>query len=153
MRTFAIALALSGLCAAGPALAQIESVDPDEGFVVDAPEGNRLVERLADPVAQEQLATSVAVMGEILLDLPLAPLAQALADAGVETADDIPADTTLRKLAPGAGRVPEEVAERLPQAMGAMASMARGMEAMLPAFREMADRMKDALPPELAGQD
>ena len=151
MRSFALALAATGLLAPLPALAQIESIDPDSEYAEETT--NKLVEKLADPAVQAQLATTVAVMSDVLLDMPLAPLADALAQAGVEAADEIPHDTTLRQLSPDAGRVPDEVAHRLPQMMGAMASMAKGMAAMMPALEEMAARMKDTLPAELDTRD
>ena len=141
-------LAVAGaILAPAPAIAQIESVDPDT--LLNEAEGEpsvELGEKLADPAMQEQIATTVTVMSEILLDLPLAPLAKSLAEAGVESADRIPRDATLRKLAPGAERVPEELAENLPRMMNAMAALSKGLEEMRPALEEMADRMKEALP-------
>ena len=154
MRKLTVAIAAAAVFAAPvPALAQIENVDPDDGFAQAPPATDALVEKLADPAMQEQMATTVAVLSEVLLDLPLAPLADALAQAGVEGADRIPNDTTLRKLAPEADRVPAEIAENLPKMMGAMASMAKGMEAMMPALEDMAARMKDALPEDLGTRD
>lgn len=158
MRQISLAFAAAALAAPLPALAQIESVDPDESYAVagtaeTGPATDRLVEKLSDPVVQEQLATTVSVLSEVLLDLPLAPLADALAEAGVESADRIPNDTTLRKLAPQADRVPGEIADKLPQMMGAMASMAKGMEAMMPALKDMATQMKKALPADIATRD
>lgn len=138
---------LGAILSPAPALAQIESVDPDT--LLNDADGETTVElgeKLADPAMQEQVATTVAVMSEILLDLPLAPLAKSLAEAGVESAERIPQDTTLRKLAPGAERVPEELAENLPRMMNAMAALSKGLEEMRPAIEEMADRMKEALP-------
>ena len=135
------------LAAPVPASAQIETIDPD--MAADQPADSAdLADRLADPAVQQQLTTTVAVLGDVLLDLPLAPLAKALADAGVEAADEIPGDTTLRKLAPGTTGLQDEVAERMPQMMGAMARMAKGMNAMMPALRDMAAQARRALPAE-----
>lgn len=130
-----------------PAAAQIETIDPD--VMADRPaKPADLADRLADPAVQEQMATTVAVLGDVLLDLPLAPLAKALADAGVEAADEIPGDTTLRKLAPGATRMQDELDRKLPQTMAAMAAMARGMEAVIPALKDMAEQVGRAVPAE-----
>lgn len=149
MRLLASAIGLAALAAPLPAHAQIETIDPDTEIA--PPETNdALAARLADPAAQQQMAATLAALSDVLLDLPLAPLARALADAGVEAADDIPMDTTLRKLAPGSTRVQDEVTERLPQMMGSMAQLSKGMQEMMPALKEMAKRMREAIPPEPA---
>lgn len=128
-------LAAAALAAASPVPALAEH-EPAE----------RLSEKLSDPVLQDRLAASVAVMGEVLLDLPLAPILEAAAEVAGEDPRDVPPDTTLRHFAgPGAERLPEEVSRELPRMMGTMASMAGGMEAMVPALREIADRMRDAM--------
>lgn len=152
MRLPVALIAAACLSAPLPAYAQIETVDPDvaiedEGATSAA---SRFADRLGDPETQEKLAETVQALGHILLDLPLAPLADAMADAGVAAADEIPNDATLRQLAPEAEHFPDEIAERLPEMMGTMASMAEGLEAMLPALRDMARKIEDALPRDLA---
>lgn len=145
MRYKALTLALAVVAVPLPAAAQIETIDPD--IETDQPASDPdLAGRLADPAMQDKMATMVAVLGDVLLDLPLAPLAKALADQGVEAADEIPSDTTLRKLAPGTTDVKDEIAEKLPQMMGAMASLAKGMEAMLPTLKVMVQQSRNALP-------
>lgn len=150
MRMSASILAAFAMSAPLPALAQIETVDPDLAATEASREQAQLVDRLGDPDFRQELAATIATLSEVVLDLPLAPLADAMADAGVEAADDIPDDATLRRLAPGTDRIPEELEENLPRAMEAMASMAKGIEAMMPALRDMAARMKEALPRDIA---
>ena len=140
-----LVLAAIGLAAPLPAAAQIETIDPDSA-IDQAESPVDLAQKLADPAVQAQTTSMVAVLSDVLLDLPLAPLAKTLTDAGVEAADRVPADTTLRKLAPDATHVQDEVTAKLPQMMGAMAAMAKGMEAMMPALRDMAAQAKRALP-------
>jgi hypothetical protein len=108
-------------------------------------EAGRMAERLSDPDYQQQLAETVAVMGEILLDMPLAPMAEALAEMAGDDPASVDPDLTLRKAAPGAGRVPEEMADRLPRMMDGLAGMASGIDAMLPALRTMAVRMEESM--------
>jgi hypothetical protein len=52
---------------------------------------------------------------------------------------------TLRSVSPDASNVPAEIHDKLPRMMGAMAGMAGGMSAMIPALREMAERMREAV--------
>lgn len=105
-----------------------------------------LIETLSDPARQQSLAQTLAVLSEAFLDLPLAPMARAAAQAAGEDPEAIDPDMTLRQIAPDAERVPEELSARVPEMMGAMAGMAQGMEAMLPALRQMAQRMEQSLP-------
>lgn len=104
-----------------------------------------LSQRLSDPVVQEELATTVAVLGEILLDMPLAPIVEPMAEMAGRDADSVDPDLTLRKMNPEASDVPARIARDLPQMMEAMASMAGSFEAMRPALREMAERLEDGL--------
>ena len=85
-------------------------------------------------------------MTQVLLDVPIAPLAKAAADMAGEKAEDIDPTLTLRKMAPDAGEVSKQVGRNLPHAMDAMSSMAEGLAAMAPTLRQMAERMKNALP-------
>lgn len=105
-----------------------------------------MAEQMRDPERQREIAMMVQTMTEVLLDMPIAPLAQAAADMAGEKAEEIDPNLTLRKMAPEAGEVSKQVGRNLPHAMDAMSSMAEGLAAMAPTLREMAERMKDALP-------
>jgi hypothetical protein len=65
--------------------------------------------------------------------------------AAGEDPDDVDPDMTLRNVSPEAEDVPHKVRESLPRMMGAMAGMAGGVGAMMPALREMAERMREAV--------
>ena len=108
-------------------------------------EAGRIAERLSDPDYQQQLAETAAVMGEILLDMPLAPMAEVVAEMTGKDPATVDPDLTLRRAAPGADRVPEEMADKLPRMMDGMAGMASGIDAMLPALRTMAERMQESM--------
>lgn len=140
MRKPIIAAAALAFAAPFPAAAQDAVTDES---VEDA--AARLSETLSDPAMQEQMADTVATMSEALLDLPLAPFLRAAAQMAGEDPEAVDPDTTLRRISPDAEEVPGEIADKLPQMMGAMAGMADGMGAMMPALREMADRMREAI--------
>lgn len=138
-----IALAAVAAAIATPAAASAQ----DERRIAlpgDEPVAPEMAQRLADPVFQEQMASTVAVLGEILLDLPVAPLAEAAAQMAGEDPQAVDPDMTLRNLAgPRADDVPQEIARELPRMMGAMAGMAEGLSAMVPALRDLARRVED----------
>lgn len=145
----AATLSLAALSAPVAAQDALPDAEPplDEGLENSAPL-DRMAERLSDPQRQAELAMTLSTLGEVLLDLPLAPLVEPLAEAMGEPAETVDPDMTLRRMAPGASEVPRQIERRLPQAMDSMARMSSGMAAMLPALREMAERLEQALPPE-----
>lgn len=136
MRTLTRITALVALAAPLPALAQVSDAEVATAEVEAT---------LKDPVAQAAIAEGMAAASEALLDIPLAPLAKAVAEATGDNPDDVDPDMTLRSVSPDAQDAPDRVRESLPRVMGAMGSMAGGMGAMIPALREMADRMRAAV--------
>ena len=124
-----------------PAAAQdAPAIEPEAVPLAD------MAAQMRDPDRQREIALMVQTMTEVLLDMPIAPLAQAAADMAGEKAEDIDPTLTLRKMAPDAGEVSKQVGRNLPHAMDAMSSMAEGLAAMAPTLRQMAERMKNALP-------
>lgn len=103
-------------------------------------------ERMQDPAQQREMALMLQAMTEVLLDMPIGPLAEAAADMAGEEAAKIDPDMTLRQLAPDAGQVSEEVARNVPRAMRAAGAMAEGMAAMAPQLRALTERMRESLP-------
>ena len=145
------ALAATTLAAPLPAFAQ-ES-DAPITLEEQREDLSGMADRLKDPERQRQMALMLRTMSEVLLDLPLAPLMDAMgevsADLTGEEAPQVDPDATLRSIAPQAERIPEQVEKTLPRALDAMGSMAEAFGAMAPALRDMAARMKDAeLPAE-----
>ena len=131
-----------------PTVAAVLACSPVAAFAqdTDSTVPRELIERLDDPATQQQLAGMTATMGEVLLDMPLAPMARAAAQMAGKDAEDIPDDMTLRQIAgPDADGVPGEIAQRLPQMMGAMASMAKGLDSMVPLLRDMAAQMQSSI--------
>ena len=136
MRTPIAAVAFVALAAPFPALAQESETE----------QVTAEIERtLGDPAMQDAMAEGMAAASEALLDVPLAPLARAVAQAAGEDPGAVDPDMTLRSVSPEAEDVPYRVRESLPRMMGAMAGMASGVGAMVPALREMAERMREAV--------
>ena len=131
-------LALPLLAIAVPATAQDTGADLDT-----------MARTMGDPVRQEALARALGTMAEVLLDLPLAPILGPLAEAAGEDPRSVDPDATLRKVSPGASDVPRQIERQLPRAMGAMAGMSGALASTLPALREAAERMREALPYDL----
>ena len=109
-----------------------------------------MAERLQDPRKQREMALMLRTMSEVLLDLPLAPLMEAVGEVGEdltgEEAPRVDPDATLRSVAPEAGRVPEQIERNLPRTLDAMGSMAEAFGKMMPELQDMADRLKDSVP-------
>ncbi|MDG6080153.1 hypothetical protein E3U23_13240 [Erythrobacter litoralis] len=101
---------------------------------------------LTDPAKQQEIAATLRVLGEVLLDLPLASLAGAARNITGEEVPKVSPDTTLRSMAPQASRLPEQLEENAPRAMAAMGDMSRALETMLPALRDMAKRLEETVP-------
>lgn len=147
IRTLTALAAAPLLAAAAPSFAQdIYLHEPplaDESL-------DRMGDVLSDPVRQQELATSLAVVTEILLDLPLAPildpLAQAAGQATGEPVRRIDPDTTLRRIAPDAGRVSTEIQDKLPSTMQGIGAMSGAVSRMMPALRDMAAQLRAAIP-------
>jgi hypothetical protein len=131
-------LALPLLAIAAPAAAQDTEANLD-----------RMARTMGDPVRQEAMARALGTMAEVLLDLPLAPILGPLAEAVGEDPRSVDPDATLRKVSPGASDVPRQIERQLPRAMGAMAGMSGAIASTLPALREAAERMREALPYDL----
>lgn len=136
MRRLILAAALLPLAA--PAMAQ--DVEP---------ELDRMARTMGDPARQAAMARAIGTMTEVLLDIPLAPILGPLAEAAGEDPRSVDPDTTLRQVSPGAGDISRTIERELPRAMGAMAGMSGALAGTIPALREAAERLREALPYDL----
>ena len=145
MRRLFAATALALTAVSAPLAAQ--SADYDDVEVAgDSEEALRAFgDRLSDPDYQRDTAMMVSTLSEVLLDLPLAPILSPLAEAVDPDAEPLDPQMTLRRMAPEAGIVSEELEERLPQAMNGIAALSEGLAASLPAMRETLGRLSEAL--------
>ena len=106
MRKFILPAALAACTLPVPALAQDAPAAP----LAD------LGEQMRDPAYQRDMALMLQAMTEVLLDMPIAPLAQAAAEMAGEKTRDIDPDLTLRRVVPQTDRVGDEVARTVPRA-------------------------------------
>jgi len=142
MRASAIVLASTALVAPLPAFAQASDTEMATAEIEST---------LKNPAAQAAVAEGMAAASEAMLDMPIAPLARAVAEMAGEDPDAVDPNMTMGTVSPEAQDVPDKVRESLPRMMGAMGSMAGGMGAMIPALRQMADRMREAMEKAGAG--
>ena len=130
MRIVLPVLALAGVLSPVAALAQSDVA--------------RAAEELNDPVRQEQMATAVEAVSTAVLDMPAGPLLRAARTIAGEDPDYVDPDLRVGDLVgPEAADAPYELAHRLPQMMGALATAAATLEAMLPELRAMGDRIAE----------
>lgn len=159
MRAIRFVLTMAALSiAATPAAAQ-EAADADAP-ARQLPPAEEFAEQLRDPQLQATVTATVAILGEVMLDMPVGPLVQAMDHAvdrmAEETGTDAPERTdispgaTLRDMiGPGGDRMTTELAERVPQAMDAAAGMSGAVARIIPVLQDMAEKMKRALPARL----
>lgn len=142
-RALLAAASLAAIAAPMPAFAQ----DTEAPLQAEEPvELADLMDKLSDPERQREVALMARAISEVLLDLPVAPLMEAMGQIAGEEAPMVGPGTTLRSLAPQAGRVPEEIERNLPRAMDAVSAMAGAAEIMLPQLRELAERLEETIP-------
>ena len=111
-------------------------------FASPESEAGRVAEELSDPVRQAQIAGTAAAASEALLNVPVAPLARAIAQIEGYDPDYVDPDLRVGDLVdPATADAPREFAYRLPQMMGAMAGLAVAVEDMLPSLRALGDRI------------
>ena len=142
---------------ASAALAPVPALARDNGM-------GKAVAQLNDPQLQNSIATAMAALSEAMMGMKMAPFARAMegmenigremgGEMGGEEAGGrskrpaIDPDATLGDMmGPEARKMPQQMARQVPQMMGAMAGMAGAMEAMLPQFEELGNRLKRQLP-------
>ena len=127
MRILLTAFAAAAASTATPALAA-------EG------DAARLADELRDPAKQAEIAAMVETMAALMLEMPVAPLLRAKAEIEGADPEAVDPNLTVRDLAgPEVGDAPRELAVRLPQMMGVLATLAVSFEQMLPELRAMGE--------------
>ena len=153
MRFVLTALVSASLAVPATGHAQETAAQETEALETKAPERDfsALAEELQDPDKQREMAMMLRTVSDVLLDLPLAPLMEAVNDVAKEAGDTavskVDPDATLRQLAPQTNVITDQIEENLPRALDAMGSMVKAFDAMMPTLQHMAERMKDAVPP------
>ena len=112
--------------------------------------------QLNDPQLRSTVASAMAALSEAMLSMKMAPFARAMEGMGKAAGGDTgdrdekpaidPNATLGDMMGPEAREMPDQMAEHIPQMMGAMAGMAGAMEGMLPQLEELGKRLKRQLP-------
>jgi len=126
-----------------PALAVAGALSPVTALAAPG-DAARVAEDLNDPVRQEQMAAVAEAVTTAVLDMPVGPLMRAAKTMAGEDSEWVDPDLRVGDVVgPEAADAPREFAHRLPQMMGALATAAATMEAMLPELRAMGDRIAE----------
>ena len=121
---------------------------------------HQVTQKLADPRLQRSIAGALAALTEALMDIKVAPFANAMAQIeavgensgangrrGAKLARQMDPNTTLRDLAgPGGANISSEIDHKLPQMMTALSGMSGAVETVLPQLEEIAKRVEQSIP-------
>lgn len=130
-------IALSALVLMGTTAAPVPAL-ASEG------DAQRMADELRDPAMQAQIATAAEAMTRAIMTMPAAPLLRAAETMAGRDPETVDPNLTVGDLAgPEAAEAPHELAQRLPEMMGAMAAMSVALEAMLPELKAMGDRIAE----------
>lgn len=131
---------------------QVSQAAPAAGTGTQADPGmTALAETLSDPLEQQKMAAMVGAVGEVLMQVPVGPLIDAVSRAvPEEAAEEMPAiapDATLRDLAgrDNARRIQAEIADKVPDMMAMLGGLVKGVEAMRPALADMSRQLQSRL--------
>lgn len=126
-----------------PALVAAGALTPATALAAPG-DAARVAEELNDPAVQEQMAAVAEAATTAVLDMPVGPLMRAAKTIAGEDPEWVDPDLRVGDVVgPNAADAPREFAHRLPQMMGALATAAATMEAMLPELRAMGDRIAE----------
>lgn len=137
--TLTIAIPLAALLAPAPVLARDESSAPGKAA--------EIAERLNDPLTQYVVAGMISAASKALLDIPVAPVVEAVEQASGRRVGHLPRDARLGDLA-GADRerLRERIVSDVPRAMTAMGALASAAGEMAPALERAARSVRESLP-------
>ena len=112
-----------------------------------AEKAGEIATRLNDPMTQYAIAGMLSALTKALLDMPVAPMVDAVEQASGKRLGDMPRDARVGDLAGTDQReVREKIVGTVPRAMSAMGALAGAFEAMAPRLEQMARTMRDSLP-------
>jgi hypothetical protein len=125
--------------AATPALARAEPASAEST--------SDIADRLNDPMTQYAVAGAVSAASKALLDMPVAPLVEAVEKSTGRRPGNLPRDARVSDLAGlDHARVRDRIVEHVPRAMAAMGALAEAAEAMTPELKRVAKSMRESIP-------
>lgn len=98
-------------------------------------------------MTQYAIAGMLSAMSKAVLEMPVAPMVEAVEKASGGRLGNLPREARLGDLA-GANQVTfrEQIVEHVPRAMAAMGASATAAEAMRPEFERIARTMRESMP-------
>jgi hypothetical protein len=140
-RPAVIVAATAALVALAPATALAQS-EP-----APARSADEIAAKLNDPMTQYAIAGMISAMSKALLEMPVAPMLDAVEKASGKRMGNLPRDARVADLA-GADqeRVREQIVTHVPRAMAAMGALATAAGAMAPELERMAKTMRESMP-------
>jgi hypothetical protein len=137
------AIPLAALLAPATAMAR------DEAALADAPAGKaaEIAQRLNDPLTQYVVAGMVTAASKALLEMPVAPVVDAVEQASGRRMGNLPRDARLADLAGvDQDRLRERIVADVPRAMAAMGALASAVGRMSPELERMARTLRQSVP-------
>jgi len=127
------------------ALAPVPALASDDSAM--AAKAGEIAAKLNDPLTQYAIAGMLSAMTKALLDMPVAPMVDAVEQASGKRVGNLPRDARVADLAgTDQAEVREKIVDTVPRAMSAMGALAGTLEAMAPQLEEMTRTMRDSLP-------
>jgi hypothetical protein len=103
--------------------------------------------KLNDPMTQYAIAGMLSAMSKALLDMPVAPMVDAVEKASGRRPGNLPRDARVADLAgTDQDKLREQIVEHVPRAMAALGALATAAEAMTPELERMARTMRESMP-------
>lgn len=112
-----------------------------------ATRADEVAAKLNDPMTQYAVAGMLSAMAKSLLEMPVAPIADAVEQASGKRVGNLPRDARVADLAgTDHERVREQIVTHVPRAMSALGAFAISAQAMAPEFERMARQLRESLP-------
>lgn len=118
----------------------------DDGNAM-AGKADEIAGKLNDPLTQYAIAGMLSAMSKALLEMPVAPMVDAVEKASGKRVGHLPRDARVADLAgTDQDEMREKIVAHVPRAMTALGAMATAAGAMAPEFEKMARSMRDSMP-------
>ncbi|MCB2049581.1 MAG: hypothetical protein KDE32_15345 [Novosphingobium sp.] len=133
------------------ATALVAAITPLQAAAKDEPAKRggaaEVAEKLNDPMTQYAVAGMISAMSKALLEMPVAPMIEAVEQASGRRVGNLPRDARVADLAgTSQDEAREKIVEHVPRAMAALGAMAGAAETMMPELERMARSWRESLP-------
>ena len=112
-----------------------------------AGKADEIAGKLNDPMTQYAIAGMLSAMSKALLEMPVAPMVDAVEKASGKRVGKLPRDARVADLAgTDQDEMREKIVTHVPRAMAALGAMATAAGAMAPELEKMARTMRESMP-------